>query len=1079
MRRRKRKTGIQKQVQVRLGMEPLEARVVLDGAAAFTLLQDVPPSTNGGAPLPLEEFQPFSLDESELRSQLQAAPLESTLGVEEPLVFSIPAPDGSIDRFHVVETQMMEPELAAEFPQIKTYRGVGIDDPTATAVLDVTYLGFHAQVRSASGSWYVDPYYHLDSSVYASYRRDAMDATEVAGEWNEIGVEQDGAMQWLGENSPEDFQAGHHHSHDHLLFHDHGHSHGPAHSHGDQGVLDLDDHGPNCQCPSCCSTSESGGDLNALLPAGHTFDDGHDHGQALMTLGANESGGDGTGGLSLVPRTGGVLRTYRTAVAATTEYVNFHGGTVAAGQSAVVTAMNRVSGIYEDELTIRLVLVANNSSLIYAGADPYTNNNGFTMLGQNQSNIDSVIGNANYDVGHVFSTGGGGVAGLGVVGITGQKARGVTGLPRPTGDAFFVDYVAHELGHQYGARHTFNGDSGSCAGGNRTGVSAYEPGSGSTIMAYAGICGNDNIQQRSDDYFHSRSLDEVVSLVEARSSVGTRADTGNTIPTADAGTNFVIPAETPFELTGSGSDADGDALTYNWEQRNLGPQQDVNAGDNGSSPIFRSWSPTTEPTRVFPRLSNLLSNTTPRGETLPTTNRTLNFRLTVRDTNPAGGGVATDDMSVTVRNAAGPFQVTAPNTSVVWEGGSTQTVTWDVAGTTGNGINTSQVNLLLSLDGGMTYSEVLASGTANDGSEEIEVPNLQTTSARIKVEAVGNIFFDLSNQDFTINAVTDFFDPSAEAMASDLANPTGAAQIIEVTYTDDQAIDVSDIGSGDLRIVAPDGTEIPGILAAGPSSLTDASPVFATYSMLAPGGSWDPADVGTYSIEMVAGQVRDVGGNAVPAGEIGAFTVTFDDGPAPGDFDGNGALECADIDALTLAVAAADHDPQFDLTADGLVNADDLDEWVLELKGTLYGDANLDFVVDASDFNIWNVNKFQTETGWCQGNFDGDGVTDTSDFNIWNLNKFTAAAPELAVPAFATTADANHAAGVPRAAGGAVDATRVVEVEVENAGAGEVVPWSGTRTELPRRRSTEIAESRPDVAVVFNAVFAEWDGPGR
>ena len=379
--------------------------------------------------------------------------------------------------------------------------------------------------------------------------------------------------------------------------------------------------------------------------------------------------------------------------------------------------MNRVSGVYEDELSVRMILVADNDQIVFTNSatDPYTNNNAFAMLGQNQSTIDSIIGNANYDIGHVFSTGAGGVAGFAVVGRTGRKAEGVTGISPPTGDGFWIDYVAHEMGHQYGGSHTFNGTQGSCSGGNRSGSSAYEPGSGSTIMAYAGICGGDNLQSRSDAYFHSRSLDQIISYLDvSRPNVGTRIDTDNSIPTAEAGPNYTIPSETPFELTGAGTDADGDPLVFNWEQRDLGPAQRVTQPDNGSSPLFRSWTATTNPTRTLPRMEDILDGTLVRGEKFALTDRTLQFRLTVYDNNPAGGGVATDNMSVNVQDT-GPFQVTIPAASTDWNGGVLQTVQWDVAGTTGNGINTSQVNILLSLDDGQTYQTV-ATATANDGS---------------------------------------------------------------------------------------------------------------------------------------------------------------------------------------------------------------------------------------------------------------------------------------------------------------------------------------------------------------------------
>jgi hypothetical protein len=471
--------------------------------------------------------------------------------------------------------------------------------------------------------------------------------------------------------------------------------------------------------------------------------------------------------------TGTKLRNMRTVVAATGEYTAVFGGTVANGQAAIVTAMNRVNQIYEAEFSVHMTLVANNNLVVYTDAltDPYTNNNGSTMLGQNQTNLTAVIGAANYDIGHVFSTGGGGVAGLGVICGT-SKARGVTGSSNPVGDAFWVDYVAHEMGHQYGGDHTFNSTTSSC-GGNRVSGSAYETGSGSTIMAYAGICGSDDLQPNSDPYFHARSLDQINARLNA-TTCGTITNNPNAVPVIPAMTTaYVIPAKTPYALTApTATDADGDTLTYDWEEYDLGSATTVGI-DNGTSPIARSFNPSTSPTRRIPRQANLVANTFAKGEVLPQIARTaMKYRLTVRDNHPGGGTTVSADLpAIRVVATSAPFAVTAPNTAVSWMTGTAQTVTWNVGDTNAAPISCASVDVTLSTDGGATFPTPLALAAANTGSAAIVVPTgTATSSARVRVKCTTNIFFDISNANFTIVQSSlpdlifaDDFDPAATA----------------------------------------------------------------------------------------------------------------------------------------------------------------------------------------------------------------------------------------------------------------------------------------------------------------------------
>jgi hypothetical protein len=449
---------------------------------------------------------------------------------------------------------------------------------------------------------------------------------------------------------------------------------------------------------------------------------------------------------------GATLRTYRLALAGTGEYTAFYGGTVIGAQAGMVTTMNRVDLVYEQEVAVRLVMV-DNTSIVYtnAGTDPYANTSG--DLNANQSTIDSKIGAANYDIGHLFGTGGGGVAQLGVPCRAGMKAKGLTGSSSPVGDGYDIDYVAHEMGHQFGGNHTFNGTTSNCGGGNRAASAAYEPGSGTTIMAYAGICGAEDLQPHSDAYFHVKSYEEIVAYTTTGLGNGcaVQTATGNSAPTSvSAGSAITIPKSTPFYLTGSATDPEGDALTYCWEEYDLGSSAPPNTDVTAARPIFRSFNPVLSTVRTFPKLSDLLDNVSTIGESLPTRTRTMTFRMTARDNKAGGGGVNWAATTVAVTSTAGPFLVTAPNTDVVWTSGATHTVAWNVANTTAAPVNCANVKILLSTDGGNTFPTTLAASTPNDGSETVTAPVTPSLTGRVRVECATAPFFDISNVNFSI-----------------------------------------------------------------------------------------------------------------------------------------------------------------------------------------------------------------------------------------------------------------------------------------------------------------------------------------
>ena len=466
----------------------------------------------------------------------------------------------------------------------------------------------------------------------------------------------------------------------------------------------------------------------------------------------------------------GQLKTLRLAQSCNAEYSNWFGATSSAQVNLVLAAFNatltRCNGVYEKDLALHLNLIANTTAVIYynPATDPYSTNMS-SWNNQLQSTLTSVIGEANYDIGHMFgASGGGGNAGcIGCVCVNGSKGSGITspadGIPQ--GDNFDIDYVVHEVGHQLGANHTFS-MSLEGTGQNK------EVGSGITIMGYAGITSQD-VAPHSIDIFHETSIAQIQANLANKTCPVSITMTANHAPVIGAVSNYIIPISTPFALTGSATDPENDALTYCWEQNDnssTSGTSSVASPTKSTGPNWLSFVPSSSGTRTFPRLSTILAGLNVTGplpggdaganiEALSSVSRTLNFRLTVRDNKPyvAGstiGQTAFTDVVVTVTNTAGPFAVTAPNTAVTWNAGSSATVTWNVNGTNAGSVNCASVNILLSTDGGQTFPTVLAAGTANDGSQVITVPSSPATTCRVKVEAVGNIFFDISNTNFTI-----------------------------------------------------------------------------------------------------------------------------------------------------------------------------------------------------------------------------------------------------------------------------------------------------------------------------------------
>lgn len=842
-----------------------------------------------------DRYAAFALDQDALAGVLKAAPAErrrtAAPASGEGLTISVPTPGGDFERFAVVDSPVMAPGLAAQHPDITTYSGRGVDDPTATIRLDVTPIGFHASVRAPGGAWYVDPRYR-DRDEYVAYDRDA--------------VSDDPASVF----------------------------------------------------------APGGDDTVGSAPASAARPDAARANGAAVTL-----------------------RTYRLALVSDPTYATAVGDVTA----AKVALINRVDQIYEQDLAIRMELIAGNDALNLDTAAKATGTNGpcgsgacFTSaqlssctsatLTRNALVASRIAGDGSYDIAHlVLGTNGGGIAGLGVVGRDG-KGRGCTGVPSPTGDAFAVDYVAHEMGHQFGGDHTFNGNTVSdttkyeynCGPSNRSATQAarVEPGSGSSIMAYAGICGQDDLQPHSDPYFSQASVTQIDTYTSAAesnlnavqmavlsaapssftltyngqrsaaitsytaaaiksaiqaipgwpaggtvtvSSVsasgftvtfggtlagtavsaldfgsltgatgfigtfttggatragGTATVTGNHAPNVSTGGPYTIPARTPFLLDATGSDPDGDPLTYLWEQNDPGGASGIplvsNTKTNG--PLFRvfgtaarysdsaahqspspgenvatsqTWRSFPDPLQVAADNTDAATGSCPAApgsgtvpaatvdcysEFLPTSDwvgvisdRTLHFRVTARDDDPAAGGIGRADAALTVAPAAGPFRVTSTSPAATATTGGALTVNWNVAGTASAPVSATAVKIQLSADGGATFPYTLTSSTPNTGSATVTLPHVTTTQGRIRVMAVGNVFYDMSKTNLTITT-SDAVLLQAPASA-DLGNAglggDGAPTV--VTFTN------AGTGSAQLASAALSGTDAAAVVKTGDS----------------------------------------------------------------------------------------------------------------------------------------------------------------------------------------------------------------------------------------------------------------------